>query len=245
MDVTEQTFAEEVIRRSHELPVVVDFWAEWCAPCRQLTPIIEQVAAERGDEVLLVKVDIDANPILAQTYRIQSIPAVKAFKNGVASSEFTGLQPKATIERFFDKLVPSASDRLAALGDEASLREAILRDAGHTQSRIALARILIADGDDDEARAFLKPAKHDQVADGLIAQMELRTSASPDVAAGLAALARDDRDAALASLMDAVVLATGDVRESVRRVIIGIFGELGDQHPLTLKYRRRLARSLN
>ena len=245
MDVTEQTFAEEVIRRSHEIPVVVDFWAEWCAPCRQLTPIIEQVAAARSEDVMLVKVDIDANPVLAQTYRIQSIPAVKAFRNGVADSEFTGLQPKATIERFFDKLVPTASDRLAALGDEASLREAILRDAGHTQSRIALARILIADGEHDEARAFLKPARHDHVADGLIAQMDLRSSTSPDVAAGLAALARGDRDVALSSLIDAVVLAAGDAREAVRRVTIGIFGELGDQHPLTLKYRRRLARSLN
>ena len=125
MDVTDSTFQTAVIDRSHTVPVVVDFWAEWCGPCRQLGPVIERAVAARAGKVELAKVDVDANPMVARTFRIQSIPAVKAFRDGTVVSEFVGAQPPAAVERFLDSLVPSEADALVAKGDEQSLRRAV------------------------------------------------------------------------------------------------------------------------
>src|ERR1700722_13344841 len=118
MDVTEETFATAVLERSKQVPVVVDFWAEWCAPCRQLGPVLEQAVAERDGEVELVKVDTDSNQNLARAFNIQGIPAVKAFKDGAVVAEFTGAQPPQAVEQFLDGLVPSEADALVDQGDE-------------------------------------------------------------------------------------------------------------------------------
>lgn len=244
MDVTEATFQAEVIERSRELPVVVDFWAAWCGPCRQLAPLIESIAERRDGEVLLAKVDIDANPGLAREYEIMSIPAVKGFRDGAVVAEFVGLQPEASIESFFNKVIPSAVEKLVAAGDEDSLREALVRDAGSTPARVALGRILLADGRANEAVEVLRPADHDLDAAGLIARAELRAVDHPDVAAGLAALDREDREAALTHLLDAIRGTTGDQRDTVRSAMVGVFRELGDQHPLTVRFRRRLSQAL-
>lgn len=244
MDVTEATFNAEVIERSREIPVVVDFWAAWCAPCRQLAPVIEQIAARRDGEVILAKVDIDANPSLAQEYEITGIPAVKGFREGAVVAEFVGMQPAASIEAFFNRVIPSAVEKLIALGDEASLREAIVRDAGSTPARVALGRILLADGNLEEAVEILEPASHDLDAAGLLGLATLRRMDQPDVAAGLAALDRGDREAALTHLLDAVRGSQGDTRDTVRAAMVGIFRELGDQHPLTVRFRRRLSQAL-
>lgn len=244
MDVTEATFQAEVIDRSHDTPVVVDFWAAWCGPCRQLAPIIEAIAERREGEVLLAKVDIDANPGLARQYEIMSIPAVKGFRDGNVVAEFVGLQPEASIESFFNRVIPSAVEKLVAAGDEDSLREALVRDAGSTPARIALGRILVGDGRLEEAVEVLRPASHDLDASSLIALAELRAIDHPDVAAGLAALEREDREAALSYLLDAVRGTTGDVRDTIRGAMVGIFRELGDQHPLTVRFRRRLSQAL-
>src|SRR5438270_417987 len=110
MDVTDSTFQSAVIERSHTLPVVVDFWAEWCGPCRQLGPVIERAVAQRAGKLELAKLDVDSNQIVARTYRVQSIPAVKAFRDGKVVAEFIGAQPPMAVERFLDALLPSEAD---------------------------------------------------------------------------------------------------------------------------------------
>src|SRR5918996_4650103 len=121
VDVGEKDFQSSVIERSRELPVVVDFWAEWCGPCRTLTPALEAAVAKRGGRVELAKVDTDANQRLAMAYGIQSIPAVKAFRDGEVVAEFVGAQPPAAIETFLNGLVPSEAEELTEAGDEDSL----------------------------------------------------------------------------------------------------------------------------
>src|SRR5947209_3853263 len=122
MDVFESNFQTAVIERSREVPVVVDFWAEWCGPCRKLGPVLERAVAAREGKVELAKVDVDSNPVLARTYRIQGIPAVKAFRDGAVVADFVGAQPPAAVERFLYSLLPSEADQLVARGDEESLR---------------------------------------------------------------------------------------------------------------------------
>src|SRR3954462_2147653 len=151
IDVTEQDFQQQVIEKSKEVPVVVDFWAEWCGPCRALGPILEQAASDREGQVVLAKLDTDANQRLALDFGIQGIPAVKAFRDGQIVSEFVGVQPPAQVARFFDALLPSEADTLVAAGDEASLRRAIELEPARPDAKIRLAILLRKQGDRDGA----------------------------------------------------------------------------------------------
>lgn len=247
MDVTEATFVEDVIERSREVPVVVDFWAEWCAPCRQLAPIIETAVERRAGDVVLAKVDIDANPGLAQTWRVSSIPAVKAFKDAKMVAEFLGLQPPAAIDAFLDRIAPSEADKLVAQGGEEALRAAMGKDPGHVPARVHLARLLMEENRHGEVADVLTPVAHDPEAQGLLSRARLLSVDLPDVQAGLAALDRGDPEAALTHLLDAVRVSppAGDLRDLLRETMVGVFRDLGDQHPLTLRFRRRLAQAIN
>jgi putative thioredoxin len=250
-DVSEHDFEARVVERSREVPVVVDFWAEWCGPCRTLGPALEAAVDARPGEVELAKVDVDSNPLLARAFGIRGIPAVKAFRDGRMVAEFTGAIPPARIEEFLDGLLPSEADRLAAADDEDSLRRALEADPRHTEAARKLGRLLVARGEADEARGILEPVATDFVAAGLLARIQLTAPVNgdepdPDLADAFAAWDAGDLERALEALQEAVAETSDPERQDLlRQAMVAIFTELGPESPLARSHRRRLAAALS
>jgi putative thioredoxin len=240
-DVDEAQFEQRVLERSRSLPVVVDFWAAWCGPCKQLTPALERAASARAGKVELAKLDVDANQRLSAAFRIQGIPAVKAFRDGRVAAEFTGAIPPAEVERFFDSLLPSEADELVEGGDEDALRRALELDPGHVAARRELGRILLRRGETDEAIELLEGVRGDFVAEGLAARARL--TAEEDLMPAFEAWDAGDVAGALERLQAA--LPDPERQDLIRRVMVAIFTELGADHPLAREHRRRLSASLN
>ncbi len=234
IDVTDATFPTEVVERSKSVPVVVDLWAEWCGPCKQLGPILEKVVGETDGKVVLAKVDVDANRQVAGAFQVQSIPAVFALRDGQVVDSFIGALPESGVREFVQRLLPTQEatevDKLVAEGDEASLRSALDIEPGHDGAVVALAELLAgrrADGDVDEALALLE---------------RIPESAETRRVAALARVgdaASDDVTAELDSLLDRV-----KDDEAARQRYVDLLEVMGPDDPRTAGYRKALTSRL-
>ncbi len=274
LEVTDETFAEAVIGESNNRPVVVDFWAEWCGPCRVLSPIIEAVAAEFGDDVLLAKLDTDRNPQTSATYGIQAIPSVKAFVDGEVANEFAGALPEEHVRAFFAQLVTTPSEmaaaeaeEMAASGDlagaEARYNEMLEEDAENADALTGLAAILLERDDREGAEELLERAGSDRRAKALRHHMFLEEFAGKHDAPALEEEARLDPtdpraryrwgvmlaaygryEEALDELLESVRLDRRFADDAARKAVLAVFDILGLESTLVREYQRRLTQLL-
>lgn len=244
IEVTDATFERDVLEKSHEVPVVVDFWAAWCGPCRSLTPVLHKLADEAAGTWQLATVDVDMNPMVSQGFRIQGIPAVKAFKDGKLVAEFTGALPEPQVRAWLEQLGPTPADfafdrgrEFEAAGDleraESTYEEVLAAQPGHAAARMALARVRLqqraAEGDPDSLRARLTADPMDL--DAAIALADLLS-------------VRDEMAAAFDPLLAIVRAGDPDQKEKARVHLVELLGALPPDDPRATEARRALSRAL-
>lgn len=229
MDVTDATFETAVLERSTQVPVVVDLWASWCGPCRTLGPLIEKVVAETGGRVELAKVDVDANPRVAATFQVQSIPAVYAIADRKVVDSFVGALPEPALRDWVSRLAPTPTevDSLVAAGDLASLRQAVALEPANEKALVALASLLAAEDAPaarEEALALLAKVPETAETRHLAAQARLGEEAS---------------EGGTETKLDALLERVKD-DEDARREFLDLLEVLGPDDPRTATYRKAL-----
>jgi putative thioredoxin len=276
VDVNEESFDRLVVQESRRRPVILDFWAPWCGPCRTFSPVIERVVNEKRGEVVLAKVNTDEAQELALHFGVEGIPAIKVVRDGALIFEHTGVLPEAQLRDLVNQLVPSEADRLvqqAAAAEESAparaealYRQALELDPRSDAPRVGLARVLVAQKKDDEVLALLEPVAAEgplgEEAQRLRSQLALRglsDAVSADEAALRRRVAANPNDAqaryelgcalaqkgrheeALELLLSAAERDVKLANSKVREAMVQIFYALGQSHPLSDKYRAKLA----
>jgi putative thioredoxin len=244
VDVGESDFKERVLERSSQVPVVVDFWAAWCGPCRALGPILEKLATEANGSWVLAKVDVDANPSLAAAAGVQGIPAVRAFKDGRQIAEFTGALPEPHVRAWLRQLGPSQAD-VALEGGLAAEQRGELGEA-----RRAYEEALTEEPGNDDARRGLSRVKLAQRTEGLDeSELRRRVESNGDDLDAVLELAdleavRGDVDAAAGRLIDVVRGTDAEARERARMHLLELLEALSPDDPRALRARRSLSMAL-
>ena len=233
IDVTDQDFEQQVIEKSHEIPVIVDLWAPWCGPCKTLGPLLEKVIDAQAGKVVGVKINVDDNPGVSQAFQVQSIPMVVAFKDGQAVDGFMGAQGEPMLEDFVSRLLPTEEeneiDSLITAGDEISLRAALEVQSDHPEGVLALADLLVQDGRIEEGLALLERVPESTESRRIAATA--RTSDSSGES--------DEVDAELGDLLSKV---KND--DEARQRFIDLLEVMGPEDPRTGEWRRKLSAAL-
>lgn len=270
IDVNAADFATSVLETSHRIPVVVDLWAEWCGPCKVLGPVLERAAADGGGRWLLAKLDVDANPQLAQQFGVQGIPTVVAFKDGKEVDRFTGALPEAQVRAFIDRLLPSELDLATAEGDAALdaghtdkameiYRTVLAADPSHQDAGLSLAGLLLEEDDRDGALEILERLAPTDAVKQLQAYARLggedhdlgaleaaAASGGPSdrLALGRGQAAAGQPEQAITTLMGVLGERTEPETEEARSTLLDLFELVGSDSPVVMDARRRLANGL-
>jgi len=269
LDVTEETFQAEVIERSMQVPVVVDLWAEWCGPCKQLSPVLEKLAAEGRGAWILAKIDVDANPRISQAFQVQSIPHVVVVAGGQPVTSFNGAQPEPQLRQWITQLLDALRDQMPGIA-EAEARaggevdaepveepedprivaaEEALERGDYAAAAEAYEQILASEPAHAEAAAALAQVKFLERAESADPSAICRADAAPDdvdaqIAAADAQVAAQDVTGAFDRLVQTVARTAGDDRDRARTHLVELFELFGTEDERVTTARRALARAL-
>ena len=269
VDVTEADFEYEVVAYSAQVPVVVDFWATWCGPCRTLGPLLEKLAEESQGGFRLARLDVDANPNLARRFNVRSIPTVKAFQGGQIVAEFTGAQPEPRLREFLEKLIPDSTslalekglsllDMQQAAGAEQAFLEVLDEEPDQPQALLGLSKALLLQGRAAEGLEVLNTITSDKLFSQVqnlkplayeLAELEYAEpidvlAANPLEAAyqhSLRLVSRGNLEAAMDGLLDILRQNKRFGNGAARKMIVALLELLGEKNELTRQYRKELA----